>query len=281
MFSLPSGSLAIIGDTHQNTEWLLLVLRSLKTNHPEIDYYIQVGDFGLGVGIDGASFLRKVNKALKNNNKHMFVLLGNHDNYDKYGKASPSQVFPGTRTFQEASNIHFFERQAWFTMNNMRFLAVCGANSINRNSLSHKDEKINGIKYLKSWWPEEQITDTDVANAVSGGEADILLCHDAPTQGFPLTEEEANVGREMWSGAGVAYAEISGEQLQKVLEAVKPSKVFHGHYHKRATRAVKILNTNAGTTFESLGMNGDSKGNVVLLNQVGDVLNYDVKRFRR
>lgn len=274
MFTLPANDIAVIGDTHQDTEWTLFVIKNLKRDQPHVRNYIQIGDFGLGVGVSGARFLQKVNKAM--DGRKLFVLLGNHDNYDKYAKAVPSDEFPGTRVLQEAPNIHFFDRQAWFEMNGIKFLAVVGANSINREGLFSEDTKSGGVRFMKSWWAEEQITDEDVENAISGGKVDFLLSHDVPTLGFPLTEEEALVGRESWGLTATAYAEISGQQLQRVLEAVQPSVVIHGHYHKRQTMVAATDKSESLTVFESLGMNGDKKGNVILIKEDGNIENVEI-----
>ena len=76
------------------------------------------------------------------------------------------------------------------------------------------------------WFPEEEITDEQEALAISGGLADVILSHDAPTS-EPL---RLGVPSDLWLPM-IPRAEMHRERLERVYRAVRPSNVFHGHYH--------------------------------------------------
>jgi hypothetical protein len=87
-----------------------------------------------------------------------------------------------------------------------------------------------------SWFPQEEITPLQEEFVIAGGPADVLLSHDAPSDcplylGVPPAE---------WMPM-IRKAEDHRDRLQRICIAVKPSFVFHGHYHcsqDRTTHAV-------------------------------------------
>ena len=74
----------------------------------------------------------------------------------------------------------------------------------------------------QSWWPEEEITDEDVARACATGPVDVLVTHDVS---------------ELVSVPGItpgwAKGEASRHRIEQIRSATRPPWAFSGHYHKR------------------------------------------------
>lgn len=79
-----------------------------------------------------------------------------------------------------------------------------------------------------SWFPQEEITDIDEQLICLQGPADVLLSHDAPSD-VPL--KLLRPAPKAWEPM-IPRAEEHRDRLQRICVAVKPSYIFHGHYHQ-------------------------------------------------
>ena len=82
-----------------------------------------------------------------------------------------------------------------------------------------------------SWWPEEHLTDDDVAHAVGAGPVDAIVAHDAP-DGVEIPG--------LWPADSVPASEADAAQRHRqrvghVVDQTRPAVFFHGHYHVRYT----------------------------------------------
>ncbi len=94
---------------------------------------------------------------------------------------------------------------------------------------AHSVDRLNRRKG-KSWWPQEHLSDDDLAAAIGPGHVDVILTHDAPdnvdipglTPGaFPASE--------------IATGDWHRARVGRVVDATTPEVLFHGHYHVRYT----------------------------------------------
>ena len=74
---------------------------------------------------------------------------------------------------------------------------------------------------------EEEITDEQEARVIAGGHADVMVCHDCPAgvvHAFGPRPPE-------WAETDLARSERHAQRLQRVVDAVQPSHLMHGHLH--------------------------------------------------
>jgi hypothetical protein len=109
----------------------------------------------------------------------------------------------------------------------VRWLALGGAHSVDR------PWREPGV----SWWREETVTDADVDRAVTGGPADVLICHDCPA-GVPIPglEESAH----LWPAEELVAANAHRARVRTVVDAVRPRAIWHGHFHRRYAAAADL-----------------------------------------
>ena len=82
------------------------------------------------------------------------------------------------------------------------------------------------------WWPDEEITSGQESALVAGGHADVMVSHDCPSSvahTFPRPPPE-------WAPADLARNEAHRERLQRIVAAVRPSHLIHGHLHRAYQR---------------------------------------------
>ena len=86
----------------------------------------------------------------------------------------------------------------------------------------------------KSWWPQEQPTDEDLAYAKANSEGrniDLLITHD--------TVDEADLSILLSRPNGsmkdpYPEARVPRLKISELVQHVKPTALIHGHYHRRA-----------------------------------------------
>lgn len=220
--------LLIAGDTHGNLEWIG-TLSKLAARH-DCDVVVQVGDFGFWPdpvvmrrsrrAVINHRWLDAVDQRAAVHGVRWLVIDGNHDAHPLARDAFPVDE---TLRREVRERIVWADRGAVWNWAGVRFGALGGAVSIDRT------HRIEG----ESWWATEHISESDVDRLVEhvGPEGlDVLLAHDAPVlpAGFrPLADR--------------TLAAACAESIGRVDAAVRRTgahRVFHGHYHLRATSTV-------------------------------------------
>jgi hypothetical protein len=126
-----------------------------------------------------------------------------------------------------------------------KVLAILGgANSIDRHLRTENTD----------WWPEESITDADLA-ALGSEHADVLLGHDAPLD-VPDLDRELATESAGWPPDAVAYAEHGRHTFHRGFMAVRPELYLGAHYHRHV---------DATLTYEEAA--GSFRCRVVILDQ--------------
>lgn len=236
----------LAGDWHGN---LWHAERSLKKfSAAGICSILHLGDFGLWPGNSGAKFIRRVDTACAWHGVTIQISDGNHEDHSRLDQIEPVD---GVRWVTDY--IGFFERGHRWAWGDTTFLSIGGAPSVD------KDRRAAG----SSWWPQEAITDADVAKAVEGGHADVMLSHDAP---IPGTKAVQNIidSPAPWSPEALKYAAEGRARITAVFEAVHPSVLIHGHFHAVDRATVRIPGADHDTDVVSLACDG-MDGNLATL----------------
>lgn len=267
-----------IGDTHGDLSSLCNIALPQAAKH-NINLIIQVGDFGYWEHFeDGQRFLNKLSKHLVRRGITLWWLDGNHENHpmlwDKYTADPDNNGFMEIR-----ENLWYMPRGSVFTLDNVRFLVLGGAFSIDKESrlvreMIHRGHKPFSVHEGDSsirqwekdgdhtqWWPTEMITDVDVnvaiQNALEAGPIDVMLTHDCPTNiSIPgIHSVDKWKYPQTWENR---------DRLQEVFDAVQPKLLVHGHYHTAYTGRIPLKEEGWGCRVEGLANDGFQGFSIVL-----------------
>lgn len=222
------GLIAVMGDIHGNGRYLLPEIGEICTHLPDESprIILQAGDFGIRpvreYRLTGRTEIHegfppaRLSEILEENNAVMKICEGNHEDHDLLDSLAEGLEHLGE--IEIAPRITWLRRGHRWTWHDRTWLACGGAVSVDK--LLRKQ----GV----SWFPQEEISDLDEQLICLQGPADVLLSHDAP----------AEVPLKLFNPPPVAWvpmipaAEAHRERLQRICMAVKPSYIFHGHYHQ-------------------------------------------------
>lgn len=211
---------AFAGDWHGNTHWARRCLMTLATEGCRTVYHL--GDFGLWPGGDGKDYLTRVHRALEENDQNIFIVLGNHEDYDRVSLMHSDDA--GWLYLKNYPRMRFAPRGHVWLDGDTRMAALGGATSIDRRLR----------KPGQSWWSEEEITklnvDSLVANVVAKEweRVDVLLTHDAPAG----LRRVGMTPKPEWFTEEIEHDAWSGRLLlREAADSVCPRWLIHGHWH--------------------------------------------------
>lgn len=218
MAYLSPARIGLVGDAHGNLVFGRKAVLELAARGCTAIHFL--GDFGFlweGQNRDWKA-LKALSLVLEAAGVIAYVTGGNHDGYTEWLKRTPDA--DGIRWIR--GNIGLLPR-GWraTTPGGKTIASLGGANSIDapRRQREHPG---------RGWWPEESITDDDLA-ALGSERVDYLLGHDAPItrrlQGKLIPNEHH------WEPAGLAYAHEGQAMFHRGFLKVRPSIVLSGHYH--------------------------------------------------
>lgn len=207
------GVVCFAGDFHGNTRWAVHVLAEAKRAGARA--VLQLGDFGLWPGSAGMRFLHDISAAAAEHELPVLWVDGNHEDFDQL---EDYPIGPdGLRRIRPW--IWHLPRGFRWTWSGLRFAALGGATSLDRPARTPH----------VSWWPGEEITWADAQRAVEGGETDVLLTHDCPAgvdiPGLPPAS--------VWPPEELRRANAHRALLRTVVDELRPTHLFHGHFHSR------------------------------------------------
>jgi hypothetical protein len=204
------GRIAFAGDWHANSRWAVAAVEYAATRGADV--IVHVGDFGYDFR---AQFLRSLDRALMGHDMVLMFVDGNHENFPILLRYPIRDN--GLR--QLANRIWHLPRGFRWTWGSTTFLALGGAHSVDR------PWREPGV----SWWTQETLTDGDIARAVQGGPADVLITHDCPAGvDIPDLSETSRV----WPADELAASDVHRGRLRTVVDAVRPRAIWHGHFHR-------------------------------------------------
>jgi len=226
-------TIILLGDIHGEYQVINKFFKKNKLSNVDI---IQVGDFGVGFYHNDKRNVIKDDRELQNlsnylgkRNSKIYVLRGNHDD-PKY--------FDGTYTKYE--NIIFLVDYEPFKLNNISFLPIGGAISIDKGLNPYDTrKKIGRVKKVGrrigiNWWPDEEIVfKPEVLKKLIG--IDIVLTHSGPD--FALPYGVGKVATENQDNPGLVMSILEERNtLSKIFDILNEnnniSHWFYGHFHK-------------------------------------------------
>ncbi|MBV9100108.1 MAG: metallophosphoesterase [Candidatus Dormibacteraeota bacterium] len=226
----------LTGDVHGNTSWMVgHVLKQAKRHGCQL--VLQLGDFGIWPGKDGQHYLEVLNREYKHAGIPLWFIDGNHEDFDQL-YALPLDG-DGRRPVREfITHIPRGHRWQWA---GREMLACGGASSIDA------DLRTPG----RSWWPQEAITDDDVARCIAGGGTAVMFSHDIQLE-VQLTDPHEQVGAPDYVMQGIR---ANRTRLQRIADATLPSLQVHGHWHVPYDETF----TRKGVPLRIVGLNCDSR----------------------
>lgn len=203
----------LVGDTHGNSMWWSNVVERAAL-YTEADAICQLGDFGFWPSSEDFIGLTRKSQV------PVFFIDGNHEHHEALSAAcgddmsSPDLISLG-------GNLFYMPRGSRVSWGGVKVAALGGARSIDRAWRTPGHD----------WFYQEAVTTEDLKRLACAGEAQILLCHDAPLcADVPLSPRKSL--SLVWQ-AELATCEAHREIIDAALDAVKPELLMHGHYHVR------------------------------------------------
>lgn len=210
--SLADQRVAVCGDWHGNTGWLRMLSRALPNLAYDVETVFQLGDWGMNPLETDLLFAEA-------GIERVFVTVGNHDPFDRISPLL--EAHPGAAV--RVSKITWIlPRPARLTIGGRTVLSLGGAASVDR------PWRTEG----RDWWPEEAITDEQVAAAVAGGPADLMLTHESPAN-TPVraVRELLGTNPRRFPAEALGESAKSRARVSEVWDAVRPELLLHGHLH--------------------------------------------------
>lgn len=198
----------VAGDWHGNADWAVRMTRTareLLRDEPD-PLIVHCGDFGIWPGVFGEAYQAVVRDACERYGVRIWFADGNHEDFTQL------------ESFRNASPVRWLPRGCRWTWHGRTWLALGGGVSLDRAI------RVEG----RDWWPEEEITEEQAAEAVAGGPAHVMVTHDCPSgvvHSFPPPPS-------FWDLRDLARSDRHRERLQGVVDAVRPRWVLHGHLHR-------------------------------------------------
>jgi Icc-related predicted phosphoesterase len=231
-----------VGDTHGNDRFLTQAIKLAKKDL-EADTILQAGDFGFWEHYkEGVSFLKWISRQLVEKGITLHWIDGNHENHTMlrqlYGPGGERHKPTEEGFWEIRENLFYIPRGTRWNWGGVDFMGLGGAYSVD------KAWRTEG----KSWWPEETITQDEVAYAVRPGNVDVIVSHDAP-DGVPIPIFRADEKDKF------PESRANRQQVLKVVQRTRPVLLIHGHYHCRYTDVFTW--GNGRTLVEGLGCDMD------------------------
>lgn len=216
------GRVLVAGDWHGNRYWALNVIQRVPQllAGQQRRLVLHLGDFGIWSGDEGRRYLAAINTALDQVEAELWFIDGNHEDFTELARLSGGAPV-GWRVAVQPRIWHLSRGHRWNWHD--RWWLACGG-GVSLDAATRRA----GL----DWWPQEEITDQQEAWILSGGAADVMVCHDCPAA---VTHDFGSVPPE-WSHADVTRNEAHRARLQRMTETVRPAHLMHGHLHRAYQR---------------------------------------------
>jgi hypothetical protein len=239
---------AVAGDWHGNLRWAERMIQAAADDGASA--VVHLGDFGYWTDDPSTrKYLSRLEKLLTATGIQLLWVDGNHENHDRLDR-QPINPVTGLRTISE--HIHHLPRGFRWTWHGKVWMGLGGAHSVDRAAREPG----------KSWWAREFTSEAEIEYAKRDGQVDVMVCHDAP-DGVDIP---AIRGVSDWPEYDLAESALHRRRIGDVVRAVRPSVLFHGHYHCRYDDGFRHLN---GLVTSVHGLSEDDsyqQGNMLMLN---------------
>lgn len=202
-----NGTVLLAGDIHGEVPTLQWIV---KTRHISNCSIILLGDTGLGFGNVKQDYFLS-NKIWEKNDIHLYLIRGNHDDPSFWLDKEKREEFNRTNP-----HITLLEDQI-VKINGADYLVLGGGTSIDKGYRT-----VN-----KTWWPDEHMNySTEYLSSATNVTG--VLSHVGPV---PLSAQP--LGNHWFENASTLKQDLALEKqfINDVVEIIKPSKWFYGHYH--------------------------------------------------
>ena len=243
------GKIIVFGDWHGSLKWAKRAITEAMRDHPNIDYFFHIGDFGYFE--ENEHYIKELSKLLQNIEKTLIFIDGNHENHHILDSAQ-------NRTGLDpiSPRIFYARRGTLFSWNDLLILTFGGAYSIDR-----KWRTLN-----ETYWEEEEITSEQIEQfKANPARPQIMLTHDAPSR--PPNINPLNP--QYFSPATQEKADLHMEKIKTIMGIAKPDTLIHGHFHH------KYHNKYFNTDIYGLDCDGSSwRKNRLVINPTGLITPY-------
>ncbi|MGS0561370.1 metallophosphoesterase family protein [Microbacterium aurugineum] len=227
--SLDDQRVAVCGDWHGNIGWVRTLARIIPALAPDVTTILQLGDWWMDPVLTDEIFegteIRRI-----------YVTLGNHEPRSEITPLLDERAGAAVRV---SAVTWLLPRPARLSIGGRRVLSLGGAASVDRLW------RVGGA----GWWADEVITDEQVAAAIAGGPADLMLTHESPAR-TPVraVREVLRTNPMEFPDETLAESKESRERVTRVWDSVRPELLMHGHMHVAGGGA-----TDDGRRVSSLG----------------------------
>lgn len=221
----PPRRILVAGDWHGNTEWALHVVRRVPQllSAERQRLILHLGDFGVWPGAEGKRYLRTLSAVLGQVGAELDFVDGNHEDFPQLaGLAARAWGTGPDERVTVRPNICHLPRGFRWRWHGRTWLACGGGVSLDKAARTEGAD----------WWPQEEITPRQEAEIIAGGHADVLVSHDCPAgvaHTFPRPPA-------WWDQADLTRNHAHRERLQRIVDAVRPGHLMHGHLHRAYQR---------------------------------------------
>lgn len=226
---------AVIGDVHGRIN--SLARGAAHAFSAEVSHLVQVGDYWLyetryaRMKVDRTLASLAVEAGLDPGGVRLYFCDGNHEHF---GILDPNADQP----VELSEHVTYVPRGLALSIEDWRVGFCGGAESIDRA------RRTAGT----SWWPDERMTDTQIARATAMGPVDVLVTHDTSTAVFDqlVTHSAHARGKH-------AFGDRERGAIDAILTATTPAWHVHGHHHIWGLfHTTRGANAGKGTTTVSL-----------------------------
>lgn len=238
---MESPEVLVLGDMHG--EGAVFVARMKKARERGVRHVLQLGDFGYWEHHqDGAGYLKLLSRQAGIYGMQIIWIDGNHENHDLLRARYVNDAHAtdggvnGTGLYEVRPNVIYASRGARWDYAGTRFLAMGGAASIDTKPVIGPNGRVvRGTERWKrvegkSWWPTEVITDAEIDAAIAGGDTDVLVSHDSP---WGVDIPTLRASDPVFGKDAFPESAENRRKLRRLVDAVKPALLLHGHYHDR------------------------------------------------
>lgn len=258
----------LVGDLHMNTLAAHQVIDHAQAL--AADLILQLGDFGFWPhATAGQRYLNEVESKLSTFGIDLWFIPGNHEDWTSLAERPIGD--DGLRIITEHTReIPVGHRWTW---GSTRWIGIGGAPSVDKHL------RTEGV----DWFPEEEVTERQVAAIVAAGPADIVVAHDAPMgTDFLGRRYQQHLDpwerNSWWPVSAQLRADAHQERVRRVLDGVEATRWFHGHHHVRYSSS--ITTARGDVQVEGLALDGEPlKQLALLVDADGDpILDLDLER---
>lgn len=208
----------VAGDFHAEHGWGRRVVREAQRAGSQV--VVQAGDFGAWPW--ARRFLDEVDTWCARTGIPVLFVDGNHEDHEWLEQLATDPV-TGLRPVRPwIAHVPRGHRWVW---RGLTWMGLGGAVSVNRRDCTP------GV----DWFAQEEITYGQALSAIAGGTADVMVTHDAPA-GVQIPD----LPDGGWPQDALYAAALHRRQLREVVDAVRPTHLFHGHYHTRYTAGLAL-----------------------------------------